>query len=136
VAAGQAAAAMPVLALALAPLNDTPARAPDRAIERQRAALLLAQARARLDLGDRAAAQAQLVSLSTLLEPMTEPPDPAGARDVWLMLGEVRWLLSGLEPRRRADWLQGAVAAYTQAHALQPLGGEALRHFQQAGGRL
>ena len=137
VRAGRVAEALPVLDLALAALDKALSKGPDRTLERQRAGLQLAQARARLAGGDRSAALAQLTPLSSTLEPLTEPAGPADTdtREAWLMLGEVRWLLSGLEPRQRANWQQRAVAAYAQAHALQALSGEALKHFQQAGGR-
>jgi hypothetical protein len=132
---GQPEAALPVLDIALASLDDALARGPDRALEGQRAGLQLAQARARLAMGDRAGAQAQLAELPTRLQALAEAAGQQDTRDVWLMLGETQWLLMGLEPRRRADWQQRANAAYAKAHALQPLAGEALKHFQQIGGR-
>ncbi|MFO1340695.1 MAG: hypothetical protein U1F53_21150 [Burkholderiaceae bacterium] len=132
VATGQAAPALPLLAKALAPLDAAWSRATDPALAAPRAELMLAQARAMLALGDANGARSRLAAVLADLAPWDEQP---GARAVWLLMGEAQLAMAPLEPRRRADWLQRAAASYARAHAQQPLQGEALRSYQQAGGR-
>lgn len=133
VANGQAGAALPWLAKALAPLDAAWARSADPALAAPRAELMLAQARAMQAQGDANGARGRLAAVLADLAPWDEQP---GARAVWLLAGEAQLAMAPLEPRRRGDWLQRAAASYARAHAQHPLQGEALRNFQLAGGRV
>lgn len=129
---GQAAAALPLLVKALAPLDAAWSRAADPSLAAPRAELMLAQARAMQAAGDANGARARLAAVLADLAPWDEQP---GARAVWLLMGEAQLAMAPLEPRRKADWLQRATASYARAHAQQPLQGDALRSYQLAGGR-
>jgi hypothetical protein len=133
VANGQAAAALPLLAKGLAPLDAAWARAADPALAAPRAELMLAQARALQAQGDANGARARLAAVLSDLAPWGDQPN---ARPLWLLAADAQLAMAPLEPRLRADWLQRAAVSYARAHAQQPLQGDALRNYQLAGGRV
>ena len=130
---GQHAAALPVLARAIEMWDDTQRRSPGAHPTRMRAWLTLYQARALAGSGEKESARARMREVLAELTALASQPQ---ARDALLNLGEAQLFMATLEPpRQQAEWRQRALAAYTQAHALQPLTGDHLRNFVSVGGK-